>query len=665
MTEQEQRLESTRARIRQHVGEIAELARTVTDPAGFFPEFLHRVVSSLNAQGGAVWVTPDEGEDGGFRPVADLVFATSGCDGVAGGQQARDVQRVLGEVVRTRRPCIVNPAVSPADAAPGEDQTILNRTVHPFFFVPIPVGDGENAPVGAVLHVWLKAAGDPKTYPTLVTFLNQVCAHAAGFLRTRRGEAAVAKNVEYEARLRFQGDLLGELDPAKVGRAAVHHALDLLGASRVGLFRRVRGRWTLLQTSHQDAVDARAVLVRALGDVATRLPVVAATETPGALSLDDPATGTDWRTALAAVGARHVAWAHFRPHPHSGPADGLLLAERHSGAAFGPNDLSLLHWAQTQTARALATAETHHEVPLRRVLRPVVLARRMWRQRRRVRLVAAGALPALALAAWLLVPWPLRLEGDCVVQPARQATVAAETAGKVEEVLVREGDVVERGALLGRIEDQDVRTQIAVAVEELNKWQAEAFRHQSAGDDAQRKLAEISAQRARATLARLRYLQTRAELRAPIAGVVLTKNLGNRVGEALEVGKPFCEIAARDAYELRVDLRQQDLGVVLDAFRRQPGRALPVTFILHARTAATLRTELAGPGAISEAAHVKPGGAGSSYFTARAEFPLDPATAAALRPGYTGKAKVDLGRRSLAAVMTRRFLDYWRVEWAL
>lgn len=662
MTEQEQLLEATRAQIRQHVAEIAELARTVTEPAGFFPEFLHRVVASLNAQGGAVWAPVDNTAATGsaFQSIADLAFAT--CGYVEGQRQARDIGRVLGEVVRTRRPCIVNPAAPLEDAAPEQDQTILNQTPHPFFFVPIPVGDGENAPVGAVLHVWLRAAGDPKTYPTLVTFLNQVCAHAAGFLRTRRGEAAVARNAEYEALLRFQTDLIGELDPAKVGRAAVHHAMDLLSASRVGLLQKIRGRWTLQHASHQDAIDARSVLVRALGDVAARLPV--ATENARALTLDDPATAADWQTAFDAIGARHLAWAHFRPHPHAGPADGLLLAERHSGATFGPNGLRLLGWARTQTARALETAETHREVPLRRVLRPVVTAKGMWRQRRRVRLLAFAALPALALAAWLLVPWPLRLEGDCTVQPARVATVAAETAGKVEQVLVREGDFVERGALLGRLEDQDVRTQIAVNVEELNKWQAEGFRYQSAGDDAQRKLAEINAQRARATLERLRYLQTRAELRAPIAGVVLTKNLGNRVGEALEVGKPFCELAGRDAYELLIELRQQDLGVVLDSFRRQPRQALPVAFILHARTSATLRTELAGPKAISEAAHAKPGG-GGNFFTARAEFPLDPATAAAIRPGYTGKAKVDLGRRSLAAVMMRKFLDYWRVEWAL
>jgi uncharacterized protein (DUF2237 family) len=43
---------------------------------------------------------------------------------------------------------------------------------------------------------------------------------------------------------------------------------------------------------------------------------------------------------------------------------------------------------------------------------------------------------------------------------------------------------------------------------------------------------------------------------------------------------------------------------------------------------------------------------------------VDQALAATLKPGYTGKAKIDLGRHRLAAVMLRKFLDYWRVEWS-
>ena len=166
-------------------------------------------------------------------------------------------------------------------------------------------------------------------------------------------------------------------------------------------------------------------------------------------------------------------------------------------------------------------------------------------------------------------------------------------------------------------------------------------------------------QRSQAQLERLKYLQGRTELRAPISGVILTKNLANRVGEALELGKPFCEIAGRDLYEVQMDLNQQDLGVVLDALRH--GNTLPVDFILHAHTGTHLHTTVHGPDAISETAHVKQGG---SFFTVRAPFPVDSALAADLKPGYTGKAKLDLGHHPLASVMMRKFLDYWRVQWS-
>ena len=68
--------------------------------------------------------------------------------------------------------------------------------------------------------MWLRGAGDPKTYPALVTFLNSVCVHAANFLKGRQGEAAIARNQEYEQMLRYEGEIVGELDPAKIGRGS-------------------------------------------------------------------------------------------------------------------------------------------------------------------------------------------------------------------------------------------------------------------------------------------------------------------------------------------------------------------------------------------------------------------------------------------------------------
>lgn len=645
--EQEQILEQTRAQIRQQVAEITELARTSRHGVPFFREFLTRIVTALNGQGGAVWLP---GENGECQLIAEVNFGTSAFH--ENERQRRDINRVLGETIRSKRPFIVG-ALVPDVPPPGQEtEEIMNATPYPMFFIPVP---GEGDQVGVIVHLWLRSAGDPKTYPSLITFLNSVCGHASNFLKLRQGEVVIARNQEYEHMLRFQGEFVGQLDPAKIGRGAVNHFTDLFSASRCSLFHRVGGNWRLEHVSNQETIDRRSEIVVQLCKLAARLPV---SDQPQSLSLDDPAQESEWGELLGPLGTRQAAYAFFHGYPHEGQT-GLIVLERHGQKpAFNPIGLRQLAWAREQLGRSLLAATTHREVPFRRVLHPVTRARGLWKRRQRVRLAAWVGVPALLLLLWLVVPWTLRVEGDCVVEPSRLATVAAQTSGKIEKVLVEEGQYVEQGALLAKLEDDDLRTQTNVTLQEASKWQSEMNRFQSIGDDAQRKVAEIERQGSLAKLERLQYLQQHTELRAPIAGVILTKNLANRVGEALEIGKTFCEIAGRDLYELRIDLRQQDLGAVFDALRQNP--KLPVDFILHAHTETMLHTAVQGAGAISQTAHVKNGG---SFFTVKADFPVDAATVTSLKPGYTGKAKVELGRHPLAAVMMRKFLDYWRVEW--
>ena len=541
----------------------------------------------------------------------------------------------------------------PAQPGRSADDEIMNTTPYPMFYVPVLLGEQH---VAAIVQVWLRAAGDPKNYPTLVSFLNSVCAHAANFLRGRQGEAAMARNQEYEQMLRYAGEIVGELDPQKIGRAAVNHFTDVFAANRASLFRQAGAQWRLDFVSNQETIDQRSELVVRLCGLAARLPV---NDQPAALSLDGREQAETWTEVLEPLGASQVAYAFFQPHAHEGKT-GLIVLERHAAnTPFTPIALRQLSWASQQLSRALVAATVYREVPFRRVLHPVTRARGLWKRRQRWRLAAWIGLPAALLALWLFVPWTLHVDGDCTVEPQQEVTVAAETSGTLERVLVQEGQYVEKGELLAKLEDEDLRTQIAVTLQDVSKWQAEGNRYQAAGDDAQRRVAEISLLSSQARLDRLHFLQSRTELRAPISGVILTKNLSNRVGESLEIGKAFCEIAGRDLYEVRIDLRDQDLGVLLDALHRSGD--LPVDFILHAQTALRLHTTIHGTNAISETTHVKPGG---SYFEVRADFPVDQTLAATLKPGYTGKAKIDLGRHRLAAVMLRKFLDYWRVEWS-
>ena len=133
--EQEQLLEQTRAQIRQHVAEIADLARTSRHGGQFFREFLQRVVASLQAQGGAVWLP---GEGGVCQLIAENNFAS--CDFTGNERQRQDINRVLVETQKNRRPFIVG-ALTPDYVSSGTSEEIGNTTPYPMFFIPVILTD--------------------------------------------------------------------------------------------------------------------------------------------------------------------------------------------------------------------------------------------------------------------------------------------------------------------------------------------------------------------------------------------------------------------------------------------------------------------------------------------------------------------------------------------
>jgi multidrug resistance efflux pump len=88
-------------------------------------------------------------------------------------------------------------------------------------------------------------------------------------------------------------------------------------------------------------------------------------------------------------------------------------------------------------------------------LRPMWgLARLLVRERRRIftrrRAATLLVLAAMAVGPWFL-PWPVLVDAEFVVVPHRRADVRAQTAGRVDEILVREGDRVWCGQPLARL----------------------------------------------------------------------------------------------------------------------------------------------------------------------------------------------------------------------
>lgn len=642
LTEQ-QVFEETRDRIQRNLSEIAGLSRSGNTPHAFFARFVELAIDCIGAQGAALWIL----ENDKLLRLAEINFESSGYDDE---KQKAWIEAVLGQTISARRPHIVaaeDPSFLQRDVPPGE---IGNTLPCPFFYQPIFLGNQ----VTAILQIWLPHAGDPATYNDISLFLAQLSGHAQTYLQGWQGTQLSAKNEQAQTMLRLQSEFVGELDPKILQNATANYLVDLLHADLACVFKKKKSGWSLVAASNQEVVDPRAIQSRTLSEVGKNLEVT----TTGGVA-EKESTQEPLRAALEEAGIHRIAWCHLASSKNSSN-DYLLVAAKNEDKPLPANAQELIMWCSTQFAKALDVATHFHHIPLRPIASAAGRTIRAWKQDRRRKVLAFVVAPLAILAAILAIPIPWKVGGECIVEPTRKAFVVAETPGKVVKVAVKEGEIVKAGQLLAKLDDTDYVTQLAVSRQQLLRWQVEAGKAQALGNEAERKIAELGAARESEAIHRIEYLQSRTELRSPIDGMVLTRNLSNREGEALEIGKTFCEIGSIGSHELEIEIKQKELGDVLSALNA--GRKLPVDFILHPHPTISLTTTLSGASSVSQVPELRKTG---SVFFARAPFPENSPLDKFLKPGFTGKAKIRLGYRPIGWIISRPFINYLRAEWGV
>lgn len=639
---EEQAFAQARAHIERIVDEVGVLARNTGLAANeFFQTFLSLSLDAVDGMGGAVWVTPAAGE---AKRIAELSFVSSGYGQTT---QKQWIDRALGCTVSSGKPCIV--AVQ--EGAPESTDAVGNAVPHPFFYIPIIMG----SEVPAVVQVWLKHAGDPRSYTDISSFLAGLAQQACLYLHSVERINLIKDEVRYRQMSVFQETILGDLDSNQVAATAANYLVDLLPCALGATLRRRGVRWRLVSASNQETVDPSADQSQALSRLAAILPQSSEARS---LMLQGDASDDKVKLALAETGYRGIAWCHV-PTSKRGSLGAMLLGLWHEPPSDPSAACGALNWIAAQLARSLDAATHFENIPLRGMFSAVGRILRAWREDRRRRVLSWVIAPFALLLGVLLFPAPHKIKADCAVVPARTAIVVAETDGKLVAVPVAEGDQVAAGQLLGRLEDTDFAAQLAASAQQLSRYRVEAARAQALVNEPDRKIAELSARREEENIKRLEYLRARTELRSPIDGVVLTRGVQHRAGEAMEKGKIFCEVGSLGAYDLEIDLRQQDLGPVLEALAA--GEALPVDFILHAHSQAALRGELSGALQVSQVPQAR---AHETVFVARLPFP-ESSLQGGPKAGYTGKASIRLGQRPLGWLLLKPFVQYWRVNWGL
>jgi HlyD family secretion protein len=250
-------------------------------------------------------------------------------------------------------------------------------------------------------------------------------------------------------------------------------------------------------------------------------------------------------------------------------------------------------------------------------------------------LLVAGAAVAIALAVGLGAGWMLRgakpapkaapvaatapasksaalpagsLSASGYVVARRQATVAAETTGRLLEVRIEEGQAVRAGEVLAVLEPtlaeaqlQSAQARTAAAEADLAEAQRVPARSRHDQALAQRNAARSEARRSGAELARY-------EIRAPFDGVVVNKSAQpGEIISPISAGGGFtrtgvCTIVDMSSLEIEVDVSEayiarvrqgQKVAAVLDAYPDTTFDAFVIATIPSAdRSKATVRVRI-------------------------------------------------------------------------
>lgn len=223
-----------------------------------------------------------------------------------------------------------------------------------------------------------------------------------------------------------------------------------------------------------------------------------------------------------------------------------------------------------------------------------------------LRLEAAAPLASVRVARLHAEPREKLVVVSGRTQASRQVNVRAETDGRIVEILVKKGDIVERGQILGRIDLAERRAKLAEAEARLQQRNIEyeaAAQLQSKGFRSDTSLAAAQArlEEAHTAVEQIRIDISRTTIRAPFSGVA-AKNWAE-MGAYVKIGDVAGTIVDLDPILVVGYASEREVGLLrhgaLGSARLIDGSEIEGTIIFIAPTAEertrTYRFELEVP----------------------------------------------------------------------
>ncbi len=630
----------------------AEASPAMTGP----PEPLRRFLSDLlaiqcelvGAVAGAAFI--GDGAAGRLGLVAHHARAVAGLDGAGALRTLMPgVERVAAELVRQRQAVAGAAPAGTADwlTPPARGGLYGSEPRHRVLATPL-VSEGRTRGAAVLLFAPTTAEGGGAESgdDQALTLLALTNARLEAFLWREQAQTEGEQKLKLRETLELLDASQQGADAGTMGAILCHELKRRFGCTRVSIGLARDDRMRVVAVSGVDDLERTSPLVESLEaafdecadqDVEIIYPAPDATQ-------DDPVQ-------------MRVTRAHQRLSEAFGPASLLSLPLRVDGHLVG---VGILERSKDdpfpEGAAALVRLAAQYigpELWTRRLADRGILAVVRDRSKELARaavgprhttgkLVGAGIALVVLLAA--LVPVADRVSAEFETRAALSRTLVPPFAGYLEQVLVKPGDSVQAGRVLATMDTREVEQQLAV--ESATRAQVKFQRDQA---QAEGKLSEARGFQAQmdgadAQLARLQDQKARAQIRAPIDGVVGRGDLERLVGAHVDPTQPLFEVIAPGRI-LEIAVPERDIHRVRVG---QTGRG-----VAKARTGESIALRVTRVGPMAELTR------GKNTFAVEAEVLGD---ASALSPGASGTARLDAGRTTMLARILGPLVDEARLR---
>jgi multidrug resistance efflux pump len=257
----------------------------------------------------------------------------------------------------------------------------------------------------------------------------------------------------------------------------------------------------------------------------------------------------------------------------------------------------------------------------------------------------AGLLAAAVFIFFWFARDEFRVTSPAMVEGLVQRVIVAPFDGFVASEHVRPGETVSQGQVLATLDDKDLTLERLKWSTTQDQRLTEYNRALATRERADIKIIEAQIAQTRAQISLLDEEIARTQLVAPFDAIVVSGDLSQSIGAAVQRGQELFKIAPLSSYRVILEVNEADI----DFLKLGQQGALRVSSLPEEPL--TYSVERITP--ISEAKE------GHSYFRVEAKL-LEPNPS--LRPGMEGIGKTSIEQRRLIWIWTHSFLDWLRLQ---